>query len=32
MAFLEQDPIVLLRLLESYNATTVPKWIDRGDV
>jgi uncharacterized protein (TIGR00730 family) len=32
MAFLEQDPIVLLRLLESYNATSVPKWIDRRDV
>jgi uncharacterized protein (TIGR00730 family) len=29
MAFLEQDPNALLRLLESYEATSVPKWIDR---
>jgi uncharacterized protein (TIGR00730 family) len=29
MAFLEQDPILLFRLLERYKVTSVPKWIDR---
>ena len=32
MAFLEQDPILLLRLLERYKVACVPKWIDRGEV
>jgi hypothetical protein len=32
MAFLEQDPVLLLQLLERYKATSVPKWIDRGEV
>ena len=32
MAFLEQDPVLLLQLLERYKVTSVPKWIDRGEV
>jgi uncharacterized protein (TIGR00730 family) len=31
MAFLEQDPVLLLRLLECYKAASVSKWIDRGE-
>ena len=31
MAFLEEDPILLLQLLERYKVTNVPKWIDREE-
>jgi hypothetical protein len=31
MAFVEQDPVLLLRLLEGYRATSVAKWIDREE-
>ena len=31
MAFLEQDPVVLLQRLEAYHVTTIPKWIDRDE-
>ena len=32
MALLEQDPVLLLRRLEDYKVTSVPKWIERGEV
>jgi uncharacterized protein (TIGR00730 family) len=32
MAFMEQDPALLLRLFEGYKVTSVPKWIDRKEV
>jgi len=32
MPFLEQEPVLLLQLLEGYKATSVPKWLDRGEV
>jgi hypothetical protein len=31
MAFLEEDPVLLLQHLERYKAASVPKWIDRGE-
>jgi uncharacterized protein (TIGR00730 family) len=31
MALLEQDPVLLLQLLEHYKVPNVPKWIDRGE-
>ena len=31
MVFLEQDPVLLLRLFEGYKTTSVPKWLDRGE-
>ena len=31
MAFLEEDPVLLLQQLERYKVTSVPKWIDRGE-
>lgn len=32
MAFLEEDPMLLLQRLEEYRAVDIPKWIDRKDV
>jgi uncharacterized protein (TIGR00730 family) len=32
MAFVEQDPVLLLQLFERYKVASVPKWIDRGEV
>jgi len=31
MAFLEEDPVLLLAQLERYKVTSVPKWIDREE-
>jgi uncharacterized protein (TIGR00730 family) len=31
MAFLEEDPVLLLQQLERYKVTSVPKWIDREE-
>jgi uncharacterized protein (TIGR00730 family) len=31
MAFLEEDPGLLLQLLARYKVPSVPKWIDRGE-